>query len=313
MKKLMIGLPLLAAMFSASCVKVTQETAFKADGTAAMKMSMGYKLDSVEALKGLINQFGGGGDEDSDDGPGAKIDEAVKEFDEAKLVDAQKIAGVEITKHATVEKEGWKSVEMEGVIKDVNAWVKKSGEAAKATAEKAGGPSMDSMPFSKMTPHFYKTDKENVAKFVVIPPLGDALGEMSGALDQVDEMDDEQREQVEGFINTVRSTISLDEMRVEMKVKVPGKILAVKGCKQDGENGLVFSMKGSDIGLDGVKTMFGLKEGVYATFEFDPKDFKITLEEEPKGADSKPAAPAGEAKKPEKKDEEEKKKGGEDG
>lgn len=312
MKKLSIGLPLVAALLSASCVKMTQETAFKADGTATMKMSMGYKLDSVDALKGLIEQFGGGGD-DSEDGPGAQIDKAVKELDEAKLVEQQKATGVEITKHATVEKEGWKSVEMEGVIKDVNAWVKKAGEAVKSKAEESGAPGMDAMPFSKMTPRFYKTDKENVAKFVLIPAMGDMLGEMGANLDQIDEMEDEQREQIEGVINMVRTTVSLDEMRMEMKVKVPGKILTVKGCKQDGDDGIAFTMKGADIGLDGVKNLFGLKEGVYATFQFDPKDFKIVLETEAKAADSKPAAPVDDAKKPEKKNEEEKKKGGEDG
>jgi hypothetical protein len=310
MKKLLIALPLVAALFSASCVKVAQESAFKADGTATTKTTMGYKLDAVEALKGLIAQFTGGGDDESEDGPAAKIDEALKELSEEKLVEQTKGTGVEITKSKTEEKDGWKSVEIEGVIKDVNAWVKKSSEALK-DATKDAGPIGGENPFTKLTPHFYKTDKENVAKFVLIPPLGAMLEESGADLSKVDEMDDEQREQIEAFINTIRSTISLDEMRVEMKMKLPGKVLAVKGCKQDGDDGFALSIKGSDLGLDGVKTLFGLKDGVYATFQFEPKDFKIVLEEE-KVAESKPAAPK-EEKKVEKKDEEEKKKGGEDG
>ncbi len=310
MKKMMIALPLAAALLAASCVKVTNENGFKADNTATMKMTVGYKLDAVEGLKGLIAQFGGGEDE-SEDGPSAKIDEAVKQFDEKKLVEQMKKSGIEVTKSATVEKDGWKLVEMEGAVKDVNAWIKKAKDTTEE-GKKEADEGMPNLPITSLPFHFYKTDKADVAKFVIIPPLGDLLPEGADeGLDQIEEMDDEQREQIETMINMVRSQISLDEMRVEMKCKLPGKILSVKGCKQEGDDMMVFSMKGGDLGLDGVKTLFGLKEGVHVTFQFDPKEMKITLEDEPKATDSKPSKK--EEAKPAKKDDEEKKKGGEDG
>ena len=311
MKKLMFALPLAAAMLAASCVKVTNENGFKADNTATMKMTVGYKLDAVEGLKGLIAQFGGGEDE-SEDGPTAQIDKALESFDEKKIVEQLKKSGIEVTKSATVEKDGWKLVEMEGAVKDVNAWIKKSKEATEEGKKEAAGEGMPNLPISALPLHFYKTDKPDVAKFVIVPPLGDLLPEGADeGLDQIENLDDEQREQIETMINMVRSQISLDEMRVEMKCKLPGKILSAKGCKQEGDDTMVFSMKGGDLGLDGVKNLFGLKEGVYVTFQFDPKEMKITLEDEPKATDSKPAVK--EEAKPAKKDEEEKKKGGEDG
>jgi hypothetical protein len=202
---------------------------------------------------------------------------------------------------------------MEGVIKDVNAWIKKSAEnadAAKKEAEKTEG--MPELPFNQLPFSFYKTDKADVAKFVVIPPLGNLLPpEAEGAFDQIEELDDEQREQIETMINMVRAQIFLDEMKMEMKIKLPGKIVSTKGCKQEGDDTMIFTMKGSDLGLDGLKGMFGMKDGVFAQFQFDPKEMKITLADEPKATDSKPAAK--EEAKPAKKDDEEKKKGGEDG
>lgn len=319
MKKLSLVLPLAAALLCSSCVKSTKESAFKADNTATVKMSMGYKLDAVEAVKGFIEQQMGG-EEDGEEGPGAKIDEGLaKIFNEKKIAEDMKKSGVELSKSTMTEKDGYKTVELEGVVKDVNAWVKKAAELekeAEAMGESMGedGPDLEKLPIFQslmMAPKFYKTDKPDVAKVVVIPSLGDKMPE--GAFDQLEEMDDDQREQVETFMNMIRGMISLDEMRVEMKTKLPGKILSTKGCKQEGEDTMVFSMKGADIGLDGVKNLFGLKDGVYCTFQFNPQEMKIVLEDEPKPTDSKPAEKKKEEPKPAKKDEEEKKKGGEDG
>jgi hypothetical protein len=73
-------------------------------------------------------------------------------------------------------------------------------------------------------------------------------------------------------------------MKMEMVFTLPGKILDVKGAKKEGDNGIKFAFSGSEINLDGLKTMFGFKNGISATFEI-PEDCKIKFEDKKAAGD----------------------------
>jgi hypothetical protein len=71
-----------------------------------------------------------------------------------------------------------------------------------------------------------------------------------------------------------------------VKVKLPGKILSATNCKQEGDNVLVYTLLGTGISADAMPQIMKLPS---ATLQFDPKEFKIPLEIEPK-AESRPAS-----------------------
>jgi hypothetical protein len=311
MKHVKLALVLAAAVLSASCVKMVQSGVVNADNTAKIKMTVGYKLDSIDGLKSFMD--GLPIPEEAKEEMFTNLDEIPSKFSDKEIVEKIKKAGVDVTSSATVEKEGWKLVEIEGAIKDVNAFIANSAADMKKGMSEDG---MDEAIASRMGNvgfRFFKTAEADVAKFSIMPPLNDLLPEQADeAMEKLDELGDEERAQIEMFLDMFRAAVSLDQMRVEMKFTLPGKIQSVKGCKQEGEDTIVMTLKGSDIGLDGAKDVFGLKNGVYATFKFDPQTFKINLVDE-KVAESRgttPSAPVEPAK--EKKNEEEKKKG-EDG
>lgn len=309
MKKLLIVFPLCLALLASGCLKMNSETAIKGDGSATMKFSMGYKLDAVEKIK---SQIPGGGEEDDDSpGPGKAFHDGMAKMNDAldakKMSEKFKSYGLEVSKAESGDKDGWKMLTIEASTKNLAETYKKMAaspdmaEAAKPMKELGMGP-------AGFMPHFYKTDKADVATVSLIPPLGPLLDQLpQNPLEAIENMDDEQREQVEGFVEQFRTMLSLDELKFEIKIKVPGKILSVQGAKKDGDDGFAFSLLGKDMSLDSVKTLFGLKSGVSATFQFDPATFKLVLEDAPKAAESKPASrPA--AEKPKANEDETKKK-----
>ncbi|HYC76040.1 MAG TPA: hypothetical protein VEI02_00295 [Planctomycetota bacterium] len=308
MKRLLTALPLLAALVCVACTKVGVDSQVRNDGGATFKMSVALKLDVFEAIKQMAAMGGEETAEQAEEG----IDTMLENIDDKKFAEGLKEAGFEVVKSSTADKDGWKTVEIEATHKDLNALYAKADGLMKDAAKEQGELPIDVDP-STFLPRFYKTDKPDVAKFQLMPALGSLLDKLpENPLDQLDQMDDEMREMVEGQLDQMRGMLAMDEMKIEFKLKVPGKVLDVKGCKKEGDDMIVFTFKGADIGLDSAKTLFGLKDGVYATFQFDPKEFKIALKDPPKAPESKPAPAPKEAPKVEKKDEEEKRGGGED-
>jgi hypothetical protein len=97
-------------------------------------------------------------------------------------------------------------------------------------------------------------------------------------LDALEEMGDTERDMVEGMLDEMKGRFFADQMKMEMVFTLPGKILDLKGAKKEGDNGLKFAFSGSDINLDGMSTLFGMKNGVSATFQI-PEDCKIKFED----------------------------------
>jgi hypothetical protein len=312
MKKVLLVLPLLCAIVVPGCVKSIGETTVRNDGTASCKMTVAYSKETFEKLKMIIAAQGGGeGDENVD----AAIDAA---FDDKKLAEQWKSLGIEVTRSAGIDKDGWKTIEVEGNIKNVVEYGKKSEEALKALRDASKdrtekGPADGLSNFAKasipLVPKFYKTDKADVAKLVLVPRSQQLMpdGE-ENPLDRLDEMEDDQREAFKGQLDAMRGELSLDDIKIELRVKVPGKILTVNGLKQEGEDAVIHQFLGADISLDTLKALRS-KSSHSATFQFKPEEFKIPLMDEPK-AETKPASRF--TPKPSK-DEEEKKRGEEDG
>jgi hypothetical protein len=307
MKKLASASLLLAAFVATGCIKTSTESSVSNDGSATVKMSMGYKKEVIENFKSLIETNMG----DDDEHGGAAKDGFAKfesAFDDKKVAEEWKKLGLEVAKASTIDKDGWKKVEIEGSLKNVSEYARKHADAMKklAAAAESGGPmdAMSGMDPAKLSlpsmPRFYKTDQPNVAKVVL--NSGDSSSQ-NAQLDKFEDMSDEEREQIEMGLDQMRSMFGLDDMKIQLKVKLPGKILSVSNAKQDGDNGLTFELLGSNFTVDTIANMAKTKGMITATIQIDPKEFKIPLEDEPK-ADSKPAKPV---EKP-KKDEEEKKK-----
>jgi hypothetical protein len=216
---------------------------------------------------------------------------------------------MDVAKSSTTDKDGWKKVEIEGTVKNIAEYNRKHSEVLKKmAAETEAGPmeQLQQMDAAKLglpsMPRFYKTDQPNIAKVVLNSDEG---GSKNAKLEQFEEMSDEEREMIESQLDQVRGLFGLDDMSIQLKIKLPGKVLSVSNAKQDGENGIVFELLGKNFNVDTIANMAKSKGHITATIQIDPKEFKIPLEDEPK-AESKPAKTA--VEKPKKEEEEKKKK-----
>ncbi len=295
-----------------ACMKLSVGNTVNADGSGDMEMSFGYKLDTIEMLKGMVEgQMGEEGGGDGED-PFAKMDEI---FDEKKIKESMTKAGMNDVTTKIEEKDGWKTMTVKGKIKSYDEMMKKASESEDVKKAKAEDPEAGAMIDKLMGGSFgfFKTDKEDVVKMSLIPPIGDLLpGGEENPLEKLDEMDEDQRAMIEQQMEQMRAMFALDQMKVEMRVRLPGEIIDAQGVKKDEKDANVatWTLKGADVGLDSVKTMFGMKNGLWVKFK-KPANFGITLKEEKK-AESKPAGGTT-PKSPEKKTGEEEKKKKEDG
>ena len=295
-----------------ACMKMSVGNTVNADGSGDMEMSFGYKLDTIEMLKGMVEgQMGEEGGGDGED-PFAKMDEI---FDEKKIKESMTKAGMNDVTTKIEEKDGWKTMTVKGKIKSYDEMMKKASESEDVKKAKAEDPEAGAMIDKLMGGSFgfFKTDKEDVVKMSLIPPIGDLLpGGEENPLEKLDEMDEDQRAMIEQQMEQMRAMFALDQMKVEMRVRLPGEIIDAQGVKKDEKeaNVATWTLKGADVGLDSVKTMFGMKNGLWVKFK-KPANFGITLKEEKK-AESKPAGGTT-PKSPEKKTGEEEKKKKEDG
>jgi hypothetical protein len=307
MKKLML-VPIVAAMLSAAgCFKVASETAVKNDGSATVKLSMAAKSAVVETLKAQLDMAS---EQMGDENPQVAqmrelLDKFEAAFDEKKAAAEWKKLGLEVAKASSSDKDGWKGFEIEGSAKNIAEYNKAVAESRKSAKPIRGMSMVMSASFASLEastfvtprfPKFYKTDQPNIAKVVLT--TRDSSGAQAPMPDP-ETLSDQQKEQIEMGLEQGRAQASLDDLKIEMRVKLPGKILSVSNCKQDGDT-LVVQILGSGMTAD---TVVQMRQPPTATLEIDPKEFKIPLEDEPK-ADSRPTSRT--AEKP-KKDEEEKK------
>lgn len=302
MKKL-AWIPLfLVALATGGCFKLSSDSTVRNDGSATVKLSMAYKTEILETMKSQIDAAIEMMGEDNPEIAKAKegIEQMEAAFNDKKAAEEWKKHGLEVGKSSMTDKDGWKGLEIEGTVKNLAEYNKKLSESKKPAKAADDGPmGGDAGRFAMpRLPKFYKTDQPNVAKVVMSWRDSD---KQDPKLQELENMSDEERSQVEAQLEGARAQIGLDDMKIEMRVKLPGKILSVSNAKQDGDT-LVFQMLGSTIGVD---TLSKMNQSPSATLQFDPKEFKIPLEDEPKAAESKPASQKAERPK---KDEEEKKK-----
>jgi hypothetical protein len=292
------------AVFATGCFKVASDSAVSKDGSATVKLTMSYDTETLDKIKAQMDAAIEMMGEDNPEIAEAKaaVDKIGEAFDPKKAGDEWKKLGIDVSKSSAIEKDGWKGFEMEGTIKNLADYNRKHAEAAEsrksgkgADSPMGGDPSAFAVP---RMPRFFKTDQPNVAKVVL---AWREPSQRDDQLEMIENMSDEEREQVEAVFDMQRAEMNLDNLRVEMRVKLPGKVLSVSNAKQEGEDVVIFQFLGSNLTLDNMPKMRDIPS---ATMQFDPKEFKIPLEDEPK-AESKPAKKAEE--KP-KKDEEEKKK-----
>jgi hypothetical protein len=307
MRKLVL-IPILAvAVVTGGCFKLSSESTINNDGSMAVKLAMTHKAEILEMIKAQIDQAIEMVGEDNPQITKAR-DQFAKigaAFDEKNAAAEWKKLGLEVSKSSSTDKDGWKGFEIEGSAKNVAEYNKKQEASRKAAESRAsdpmsGGPDPSAFSVPRM-PRFYKTDQPNVAKVVLAwrdPSKQDAMFEQ-------EKLDDDQKEKLEMGLDQARTMMDLDSLKIEMKYKLPGKILSVSNCKQEGDHTLVFSLLGTGLTADSMPQLMKLPT---ATIQIDPKEFKIPLEDEPK-AESRPAS-----RKVEKpaKDEEEKKNKDED-
>jgi hypothetical protein len=216
------------------------------------------------------------------------VDKFEAAFDEKQAAAEWKKRGLEVAKSSSSDKDGWKGFQIEGSAKSIAEYNKAQAESRKSAKGPMGG--VDAATFvTPRFPKFYKTDKPNVAKVVF------AWRDQSTREARTDrlELSDDEKENVEMALEQGRAQFAFDDLKIEMRVRLPGKILTSANCKQDGDQ-LVVQMLGSEMSADSVGKM---RLSPTATIEFDPKEFKIPLEEEPQ-TDSRPSTrSAGESRK----------------
>lgn len=271
-----------------SCMKMTSTYTIRADGSGEQETSMGYKLDTMTMLREMAKAQMG--EDHGDEDPFAKLDEA---FDEKKFKETMTKAGMEDISTKVEEKDGWKTLTAKSKFKDLSAMLAKAVDGEEIKKAKAENPEMSGMMDGLMSKlfAFYKTNDPNIVKMSLIPPLGSLfpVGEDS-PFEKLDELGEDERAMIEDQMEQMRTMFALDQMKMEMKVRLPGDVTEVQGAKKDEKEANVVSwtLKGADVGIDSVKTMFGLKDGIWVKFK-KPADFKIALKDEPKAAESKPA------------------------
>ena len=140
-------------------------------------------------------------------------------------------------------------------------------------------------------PRFYKTDQPNVAKVVL--NSGTSRRSQDAMFEQLEEMSDEEtRADRDGPRADARPIVDLDDLKIEMKIKLPGKILSVEQL-QAGRRERHRLRRCSARASASTRSEHGAetKGQISATLQIDPKEFKIPLEDEPK-AESSRARPA---------------------
>ncbi|MAB90183.1 MAG: hypothetical protein CMJ90_12090 [Planctomycetes bacterium] len=287
----------LLAIGLTGCLKMNTTVDVKNDASAAMKISVGVKTESIETIKGLMESMGDMG--------GAEVEQAEEAFaamesmlDEKKVAQQLKDSGLEVTKATKTEEDGWKGIQVEAKVKNLNEWLDKTTANQKKQLEDMDMP----MSLDGLTT-FFKTDTQGVGEIVIIPPLSDLLGgDLPIDLEELEDLGDDELDQLEQSMEMFKQMLSVDDMALEIIINLPGKIVATKGCKKSGENGLKFTFKGGDIGIEDLSSLFGFKDGISATFEI-PEGCKIQFKD--KKGEAK--AEADDAKKDEEKKE---KKGG---
>ncbi len=307
-----ISLLLIAIMaVLPSCMKMTATSTIRGDGSGEQEMSFGYKLDTIAMLRQMAE--GQMGEEHEGEDPFAKIDENL--FDEKKLKESMTKLGMEEVTVKVEEKDGWKNMSLKGKFKDLSAMMAKNLESEDVKKAKSSNPELGSMMdgFAAKTFAFYKTNDPNIVKISILPPIGSLFptGD-ENPLEKLDDLGEDERAMIEQQMEQMRAMFALDQMKMELKMRLPGDVTEVHGAKKDEKeaNVVTWSMKGADIGIDSAKTMFGMKDGIWAKFK-KPADFKITLKDEPKATESKPAGgttpkapakPVGEEEKKKKED-----------
>jgi hypothetical protein len=301
----LLGLLAIAAFALGGCIKSKVTSTIAADNTATLQIRYSLKLEAIERMKEMAAMAEDQGVEGAGAEATGQIDEVLKIVDEKAAVEELKKTGVEVVSSKAEEKGGWKTLEIQGKVADVNAWVEKAGKEADKKRAKAAED--DSNPLAKLggaggslSPRFYKTADPKIGQVVLIPELSGSMDGMG--MPDLGEMDDEQRDMMEQMLQSVLAQFSADEMAMEMAVTLPGKITGAKGGKIVDGNTLVVATKGTDITLESMSSLLGLKNGVSATFEI-PEGCKIVFADPP-AADTKKEEPAKEGeedgKKPKK-------------
>lgn len=289
----------LLAMGLTGCLKMNLTTDVKNDASGTVKMGFGVKTEAIETIKGFMESMGDMGGAEMEQAEQA-FEEIEQMFDEKKVAEKLKESGLEVTKTKKTDENGWKGMQVEASIKNVNDWLTKAAEQQKKEMEDMEMP----IPLDPggLTPTFYKTSAQGVGEIVVVPPIAEMLGgELPIDLEELEELGDDELDQLEQGIEMFKQMLSVDEMKLEIIINLPGKVLTTKGCKKSGENGLKFTFTGGDINIDNLTTLFGFKDGISATFAI-PEDCKIQFKDK--------KAKSGEEGKTEKKDEEKKEKKG---
>lgn len=271
-----------------ACMKVEQKFTFTNDNTATLSQSMSY---SVETIETIIAMAGSQMPEDALE----KLEGLESQVSEENVRKEMKEQGVEVTKFTASSKDGWKGFVVEAKVADVNAWLKKAGEGASEAMNEAGMDNPFGSAMDGLSPKFYKTDKQGVGRIVLLPAMKGAMADMPNP----DDMSDEELDMADAQLQMMKSMFALDEMLIRMEVTLPGKVLSVTGGKkiEGKENSFRFEMKGTNFSIDGLSTMFGMKDGVSATFQI-PEGCKITFQDEKKAEPKKTEeeAPSDEAK-----------------
>ena len=217
---------------------MASDSAIKNDGSATVKLTMTAKSEVVETMKAQLDMAS---EQMGDDNPQVAqmrdlLDKFEAAFDEKKVAAEWKKLGLEVAKSSSSDKDGWKGFEIEGSAKNIADYNKAAAESRKS-AKPSRGMSMGLEASTFVMPRFPKFYKTRPAEHREgRPRRRGTRPAQQGKMPEPENLSDEQKEQVEMGLEQARAQMSLDDLKIEMRVKLPGKILSVSNCKQDGDN-----------------------------------------------------------------------------
>jgi hypothetical protein len=281
MSKTLLSALIVGACLSTGCIKTSNETAVKADGTASVKMSVRYKTDTYASMKKApldctcwrIYQV----HKDSIPAAMRALADFESSFDAAKVSEKWSKLGLDVSKAAVTESDGWRVLEMEATVPSVAEYHAKLAEASKAWKDEyltAIPWYLHSRKLMPRLPRFYRTSEPDVVKAVI--PVADVGPELK----DIAELEEAEHKKLRTQLGYLRTLKAFDEGAIRVRVELPGTIQSVENASQDG-SAVVFEIKGPDVTPEGISAQAAARGQIVAKLKIDPATFKIPLETEP--------------------------------
>jgi hypothetical protein len=279
MKKVILCALVAVFGIASGCVKSSTDASVKGDGSFVIKLSARYMISAHDKNKAVpddctcwkVYQI----HELSVPAARRALLAFEAEWDPKKITDRWTRLGLNVSKAALSEDDGWRVIDVEASganIADVHA---------KLAAElKAAGKDeyLTALPWFLHTrkllprlPRFIKTADPTVVKAVI------AIGDVGSELGALAELTEDERSILGKQLTYMKAMRMFKHGELKVRMKLPGTITSVENARPEGTDGLVFELQGDAVDPEAVSAQAKAKGLITATLKVDPKAFTIPL------------------------------------